>query len=203
MILTEIERAQIAIAIEISEKQSTAEIVCMISPAASDYRFTPILWASMIALMMPWPFWWFTQIEISRILLAQLVLFCVLLFVFSTKKLRIWLTPKGIRRSDVERAASHQFKLVGIARTKQRAGVLLYVSVAERIAVVLPDEAVRKVLTLDASELALAALTKHLRSNQPATGFLAAIELLTEKLAIALPSNGEDKNELANSVIEL
>jgi putative membrane protein len=203
MILTEVERTQIAQAIGLSEKQSEAEIVCMISPAASDYRFTPILWASMIALMMPWPFWWFTQIEISRILLAQLVLFCTLLFVFSTKKLRIWLTPKGIRRSDVERAASHQFKLVGIARTKQRAGVLLYVSVAERIAVVLPDEAVRQVLTLDTSEKALAALTKHLKSNQPALGFLAAIEVLTEKLKLALPANGEDNNELANSVIEL
>ncbi len=203
MILTETDRMRIAEAVEQSEKTSSAEIVCMISPSASEYRFTPILWASMIALMMPWPFWWFTQIDISRILLAQLVLFCALVFLLSHRKIRVWLTPKGVRRADVERMAEHQFKLIGIARTKRRAGILLYVSVAERVAVVLPDETVSNVLTLDASQEVLAALTKHLKSNEPAEGFLAAIAILSEKLSIALPAIQGLSNELANSVIEI
>ncbi len=203
MILNETDRTRIAQAVEQSEKKSSAEIVCMVSPSASEYRFTPVLWSSMIALMMPWPFWWFTQIDISRILLAQLVLFCALLFLLSHRRMRVWLTPKGVRRADVERMAEHQFKLIGIARTKRRAGILLYVSVAERVAVVLPDETVNNVLTLEASQEALAALTKNLKSNQPAEGFLAAIAILSEKLELALPASGEAENELSNSVIEI
>ncbi len=203
MILSETDRQRIAEAVERSEKTSSAEIVCMISPSASEYRFTPVLWASMSALMMPWPFWWFTQIDISRILLSQLVLFCALLFLLSHKRIRVWLTPKGVRRLDVERMAEHQFRLIGIARTKRRAGILLYVSVAERVAVVLPDETVRNVLTLDASQDALAALTKYLKSNEPAEGFLAAISILSEKLSIALPATQGSGNELANAVIEV
>ncbi len=203
MILNETDHARVASAIDAAEKRSAAEIVCMISPAASEYRFTPVLWASVLALFLPWPLWWFTQVEVSRILLAQLVLFCVLIFVFSYRRVRIRLTPKAIRRADVERAAERQFNLMGIARTKHRSGVLLYISVAERVAIVLPDEAVRKVLTIAATEGALAAMTAKLKHGQAADAFIAAIDILGTKLAELLPPLEANANELSNAVIEL
>ncbi len=203
MQLSEADHARISAAIAQSETRTSAEIVCVISAAASEYRFTPVLWASVFALMLPWPLWWFTQIEISRVLLAQMGLFAALLFVFSSRWLRLFLTPRSIRRADVERAAERQFAALGISRTERRAGVLIYVSVGERIAIILPDSMARAVLTLDDSQKALSVLMTELKRKKPADGFMAAIELLTNVLAIKLPAVAGERNELTDQVLEI
>ena len=107
------DRVRISDAVRAAEARMAAEIVCVVAAGASEYRFTPVLWSSVFALVLPWPLWWFTDVAVGWILFLQLALFSALLFILSIKRLRLMLTPRAIRRADVARAAERQFDLLG------------------------------------------------------------------------------------------
>lgn len=200
--MSEADQSRIAAAVREAETRTSAEIVCAVAAGASEYRFTPVLWSSVVALILPWPLWWLTDTQVSWILVLQLLVFCAGLLILSWKPIRLMLTPRAIRRTDVERAAERQFHLLGIMRTRRRAGILIYVSIAERFAVILPDAAAREHLTVAASQAALDALTQQLKRRQLAEGFADAIRLLTDAIAPTLPPGAGDVNELPDRVIE-
>ena len=200
--LSDADRMAVADAVRSAETRTSAEMVCVVAAGASEYRFTPVLWSSVLALVAPWPLWWFTDMAVGSILVLQIVVFSAMLIVLSLKPLRLALTPRAIRRADVERAAARQFHLLGIRRTRRRAGMLLYVSLAERLAIVLPDEAAHVHLTLGVSEAAVLALTSNLRAGAAAKGFIAAIAILANALAEPLPPEPGSGNELPDALIE-
>ena len=195
-------RTRISEAVRRAEAMTNAELVCVVAQGASEYRFAPVLWASVLALILPWPLWWFTTIEPQWILVLQLAAFCLLLPMLSIKRLRIFLTPRNVLRMDVERAAERQFHLLGIMRTRRRDGILIYVSLAERVALILSDEAVRSVLTIATFEEARAILQKHIGRRSLADGYVEAIECLATALAPALPAQPNRENELPDTILE-
>ena len=201
-LINEADRARISEAVRLAETRMAAEIVCVVAAGASEYRFTPVLWSSVVALVLPWPLWWFTDIAVGWILGLQLGLFSALLLTLSVKPLRLMLTPRSIQRADVARAAERQFDLLGIMRTQRRAGVLVYVSRAERVAIVLPDERARAVLTIASVEAAVAALTARLRRGALADGYIDAIACLTDAMADKLPPVDGAPNELPDRILE-
>jgi putative membrane protein len=203
MQLSEADHTRITAAIRDLESSSAAEILCVVAPGSGEYRFTPVLWSAIVALIVPWLLWWFTRLEVTSILLLQMIVFGALLFVLSLHKIRLFLTPRGLRRIDVEHAAERQFRLLGVMRTRRRAGILIYVSMAERVAVILPDEAARAVLTIETTRRAVAALTGDLRRNAPVEGFVAAIAIMGDALKNKLPAITDEENELTDQVIEL
>ena len=57
--------------------------------------------------------------------------------------LKRWLTPRKARRAAVRTAARAAFYERGVRRTRARTGLLLYVSIVERMAEVVIDDALR------------------------------------------------------------
>src|SRR5271170_1257402 len=51
--------------------------------SSSDFAYIPILWASVLALLVPWPLIDFTQWSVQRIFLLQLLVFILAGFIFS------------------------------------------------------------------------------------------------------------------------
>ena len=200
--LNEADQTRIAGVVREAETKTSAEIVCAVAAGASEYRFTPVLWSSVLALILPWPLWWLTDTPVSWILVLQLLVFCGCLVILSWKPIRLMLTPRAIQRVDVERAAERQFHLLGVMRTRRRAGILIYVSLAERVAVILPDEAARDHLTVAVSQTALTALTERLKRHDLAEGLTLAIRILAEAMAPTLPPAQDNANELPDRVIE-
>jgi hypothetical protein len=45
----------VSAAIQAAEKRTNGQIVCVLAHASSDYAYIPILWASALALVTPWP----------------------------------------------------------------------------------------------------------------------------------------------------
>ena len=68
--------------------------------------YIPILWASVLALFMPWPLIYFTQWSVQRIFLLQLVAFIVAGLIISYMPLRLALVPRAVRRARAHRAAA-------------------------------------------------------------------------------------------------
>jgi putative membrane protein len=195
MQLTNADHAAVAAAIREAEKHTCGQIVCVLSHASSAYAHIPVLWSSLLALFTPWPLIYFTQWSVQRIFLAQLIVFLVAAIIFSWAPLRILLVPRAVQRARAHRAALEQFVLRGISRTRNRCGVLIFVSLAEHYARIVADEGVAQKVRASEWQAAIDALTTHVREGRLAEGFIAAIERCGAVLAEHAPPDGS-ANEL-------
>ncbi len=190
MALTNDDHAAVAAAIREAENRTCGQIVCVLAHAASAYAHVPILWSSLLALFTPWPLIYFTPWSVQRIFLAQLIVFLVAALAFSWPRLRILLVPRALQRVRAHRAALEQFVLRGISRTRNRCGVLIFVSLAERYARIIADEGLAEKVHASEWQAAIDALTMHMRDGRIAAGFIAAIERCGPVLAEHAPPDG-------------
>jgi putative membrane protein len=158
----------------------------------------PLILAAAASLALPWLLVAFTGMPIYRILLLQLVTFVVAALLLCQKRVRVALMPRAARRAVANQVAMQQFRAYGVARTKGRTGILIFVSLAERYARIIADEGIAALVPQSEWQHAVDALTAHMREGRLADGFVAAIDLCGAVLAIHFPSNDANPNELRN-----
>jgi uncharacterized membrane protein len=111
--------------------------------------------------------------------------------------------PRGLlrRRPDALARAQHVFRRLGMHRTPERHGVLIYVAVEERRLAVVGDEGIHTRVG-DAHWHAVRDLMiEILRENGPPRRALErAIEALGRALAEHYPRRPDDRNELSDEV---
>jgi putative membrane protein len=180
----------IAAAIHRAEQKTCGQIVCVLAHASSNYAYIPVLWATALALLVPWPLIVFTGWSVQRIFLAQLAVFVVAALAFSLTLLRLAFVPRTMRRARAHHAALEQFVVRRVAHTRNRSGVLIFVSLAERYARVIADEGVAEKVNQADWQAAIDVLVEHLREGRIAVGFVAAIERCGTLLATHAPPDG-------------
>ena len=190
MPLTNDDRVAIAAAIRAAEQHTCGQIVCVLARSSSDYSAVPIQWAAVLALIVPWPLIYFTQLTVQRIFLAQIVVFIVAALILSWSPLRMALVPRAVRRARAHRGAIEQFFLRGLANTRHRCGVLIFVSMAEHYARIVADRGIATKVVQSEWQDAIDALTGHMRDGRIAAGFIAAIERCGAVLAAHAPPDG-------------
>ncbi|MFZ0425513.1 MAG: TPM domain-containing protein [Xanthobacteraceae bacterium] len=195
MHFTKEDHEAVSSAIREAEKKTSGQIVCVLARSSSGYGYIPILWASLLALLTPWPLIYFTPWSVQRIFLLQLVVFLVIGVVASFTPLRLALVPRAIKRARAHREALEQFVVRGITRTRNRTGVLIFVSIAERYARIIADEGIAAKVPNSEWQEAVDALTGHMRDGRIAAGFTAAVERCGAVLATHAPADGSP-NEL-------
>ncbi|CAN5739782.1 TPM domain-containing protein [soil metagenome] len=190
------DRRRISAAIEAAEARTSGEVVCVLARGSSDPSALAVLAAALAALALPWFLVAFTALPVQEILWLQLALFAVLGLLLTLPGVRAALLPPPLRRAVAHRAALEQFAVRGIGRTKDRTGVLIFVSLAERYARIIADEAIAS--RVDPSEWrgAVDALVEHMRGGNIADGFVEAIERCSTVLAAHFPRGDADRNEL-------
>jgi putative membrane protein len=228
--LTEQDRVRIETAVKTAEASTRGEIFCVVAHESSDYREAPIAWAALAALAAPAILllagihvtvpdifgldWSAAQIgavaeaaareAVAGAILLQGVLFLVVAVVVSIPPIRRFMTPKSLKRERVRRRAHEQFLSKNLQATRERTGVLIYVSVQERLAELIADEGVAAKVDPKVWNQAMALLVGGIKRDQPAEGFEAAIRVCGEILATHFPANGRDNpDELPNSVVVL
>jgi putative membrane protein len=185
----------VSAAIRAAEARTCGQLVCVLAHSSSAYSYIAILWASVLALVTPWPLIYFTPWSVERIFAIQLLVFIVAGLVFSLTPFRPALVPRPVRRARAHRAALEQFVVRGISRTKNRCGVLIYVSLAERYARIVADEGIGQKVQPSEWQTAIDALTGHMREGSIVAGLTAAIERCGAVLATHAPPDGSG-NEL-------
>lgn len=197
------DRDAIAKAITLAEKATSGEIFCVVTRSSDDYRFIPLLWAALAALILPAPLILFTLVSAQAIFLAQLVCFAVLALGLSWWPLRIGCVPRAIRRRRAHARALELFLAHGLHTTAERTGVLLFLSLAERHGEVVADEGIYARVAPDVWDEAVAALVAGAARGAPGEAFTAAIEICGKVLAEHFPPGADDRDELANRLVEL
>jgi putative membrane protein len=189
MEFTKEQHEAVSAAIRAAEQNTSGQIVCVLARSSSAYAHIPILWASALALIVPWPLIDFTPWSVQRIFLVQLVVFLVAALVFSWMPLRLLLVPRAAQRARAHRAALEQFVVRRVAHTQSRTGILIFVSLAEHYARIVADEGIAQKVPNSEWQAAIDAMVSHMRSGQIAAGFAAAIERCGTVLAAHAPPN--------------
>jgi putative membrane protein len=194
MLLTEDDRKAIMAAIRDAEQRTCGQIVCVLARSSSDYSAVPVQWAAVLALIVPWPLIYLTDLSVQRIFSVQIAVFILAVVILSWHALRIALVPRAVRRARAHRAAIEQFHLRGLANTKHRCGVLIFASMAEHYARIIADQGIaEKTMRADWQD-AVDALTQHMHERRIAAGFVAAIERCGAVLAThAAPADPPDQ----------
>jgi uncharacterized membrane protein len=141
MDFSEQDRARISAAIRDNEARTTGEIVCVLAASSSEHASGfPVLLASAVAFAVPWLLMAFTALSLQAMLSLQVLVFLALLAILCVPRVKAALLPRSARRALAHRVAMEQFVSRGIARTKERTGILIFVSLAERYARIIADE---------------------------------------------------------------
>jgi putative membrane protein len=194
------DRERISTAIHAAEAKTSGEIVCVLARTSSDATALPIFIAAVISLALPWLLVATTAMPVFRILSLQTAVFLVTTAVLCLPRVRIGLIPRSARRAVAHRAALEQFAIRGIAHRKDRNGILIFVSLAERYARIIADDGIAARVKQSEWQGAIDAIVAHMRDGRIADGFIAAIEKCGNVLATHFPGNEADRNELPGRI---
>jgi putative membrane protein len=200
MHISEQDRERIAAAIRSAEARTSGEIVCVLARTSSHATALPVFIAAAAALALPWLLVVFTAMTVHRILSLQVIAFLALLALFCLPRIRVALMPRKARRAIAHRVAIEQFTSRGIARKKDRSGILIFVSLAERYARIIADEGIAALVPQSEWQAAVDALIAHMRDGRIADGFVAAIDVCGNKLAKHFPRNTASTDVLPDRI---
>lgn len=227
-VLTPSDLAAIEAAVRQAEARTSGEIYCVVAQASSQYAETPIAWAAGVALLGPailllggvhvsvpdfFSSWTAAQAgalaeaaarrALAGAIVLQAVLFALSGLVAALPGVRLALTPRAVKRTAVKRLATEIFLSKNLHLTRERTGVLIYVSLAEHMAELIADDGIAEQVAPQVWDQAMAALAQGLRRGEPSAGFAAAIGLCGDLLAERFPASEDNPNELPDAVVVL
>ena len=103
---------------------------------------------------------------------------------------------------DLEERAIRRFHLLGMTKTAERNGVLIYIAPRARQFRILGDTAIHEKCGEGFWKEVASAMEAHFRSGKLTEGVVAGIERVGEVLARHFPRAGKDRNELPDTITE-
>jgi putative membrane protein len=194
-------KQRITEAITAAERNTSGEIVAVVTKESSSYLYAPFMWAAAIALIVPWPLIHFTWWPATWVYGAQLLVFAVLLAVLLPRPVRYWLVPRSVKRARARRRGVEQFIVQNLHTTDGRTGVLIFVSVAERHAEILADAGIEQRVPKATWQAIVDKMTHEIGAGRAVEGLVGAIEAVGAHLAAHFPPGSADSNELPDHLI--
>ncbi|MGO1460731.1 MAG: TPM domain-containing protein [Marinobacter sp.] len=202
-LLNEQEQAKVAAAISAVERETDAEVVTVLTAQADNYAYIPLLWAGLIALLMPGIVNYVTGwLNADMLLLGQWSVFILLSVVFRIPGINRRLIPRSVRYWRASNLARRQFLEQNLHHTAGATGMLIFVSEAERYVEILVDQGISSQVDNDAWEAIIAAFTEQVKQGETLKGFMACIEACGGHLKTHVPATRQ-KNELPNHLVIL
>ncbi len=202
-LLTRTEQDQVAAAIQSVERETDAELVTVLARQADDYSYIPLVWAAIVALLVPGLInYFFNWLGADTLLLVQWGVFLGLGLLFRIPKINTRLIPRQVRYWRASNLARRQFLEQNLHHTKDSTGVLIFVSEAERFVEILVDQGISAKVDNGVWEEIVKNFTRQVRQDQTCQGFLDCIEACGKHLKEQVPATHE-RNELPNHLVIL
>jgi putative membrane protein len=139
---------------------------------------------------------------LTVLVLLQTLIFAVVYGLASWRPVRRLFTSRKARAERAHAAALVQFDALGLAYTRDKTGILLFVSDEDHHAEVLADQGIYDKAPHEVWDEVVGLLVEGVKRDAPGDGFVAAIDRTGEILAACLPPRGDDRNELPNALVE-
>lgn len=192
-------KKRVADAIVAIEARTSAEIVVAMRPTSGSYRHTDYLVGSLLSLVSVLVFLFHPRAMSIDIFAIEVVLLWGVGAVVSAQlpALRRVLTSRKLMAENAEGAGRSVFVELGVSRTRDRTGVLVYVSAFERRVVVVPDLAAERAAGKALRDLGRL-LQETLDQGWDASAFSERLAAFGPTLAKVLPRQPDDEDELPN-----
>ncbi len=184
------------------EERTSAELVIAVRPSSSSFLHinmaVGIVWAvAMLALLVfgPWPVAW-VYLLIDPIIFGVLGAFAA----SRVPALQRVLSRAAVRSAHVRRAAQAEFLERGVHNTRERTGILFYVSLVERTSAVIIDSGIELAIPSDDWQAVCDSLQELTERGACATELGKAIGAMADLLEVHLPKRHDDVNELGDEV---
>jgi putative membrane protein len=201
--LNESDRARIIAAIRAAEANTAGEIYVVVAREADDFRFVPILWAAIVALVIPWPLHFLTYWSTGIILVLQVLTFVAIALITSHPALRHRILPGSIAAEAARKAAVAQFMAHGVHLAERRTGVLIFVALADRRVEIVADAGIDAKVEQGAWDELTRDIIVAARGGTLADGLVVAVQRAGLLLSRHCPPVPVDKNELPDRVVEI
>lgn len=221
--LTDKDHARISAAVATAEADSAAEIVTIVAERSDGYTDVALAWAAFVAFatfatlavfpeifLAPYEWLiggWVSEWSLRDVLLVALVVtvseFAAVMLLQLFQPFKFGLVPPPIKSQRVRDQAVRAFRIGAERRTVGRTGIVIYLSLRERRAEIVADEAIARVVEPDTWGEAMAAMLDHVAADRVAEGMIAAVERVGAIVAQHLPSVDDDRNELPDRLIEV
>jgi len=208
-LFSDAERHRIAEAVRRAEERSRGEIVIAVTASSDDYdgavwrgaTFGALAGPLLLALLQWAAGWWGSPSAWIMLLAAAGGAAAALLAVRTSGTLVRWLTPDDEIDLRVERAARSAFLEHEVFATRDRSGVLLFLSLLERRVVVLGDSGIDAVVEPGEWSGIVDGVAQGIRAGRPADAVIDAVERCGPLLERAgLERRPDDQDELPNEV---
>lgn len=223
MRLTSVDHARVTAAVSQAEAATNGEIVTVVAARSDAYHDVAAHWAvvamlSVLTLLAIRPDLaeaiharvvndWTAPSSAGGLFTVALVLvalaFLIARLILAPAPVRMALTPGSTKARRVHRRALDLFRTGAEKRTRAATAVLLYLSLAERRAEIIADEAIHSRVGEEVWGDAMKALLAAVREGHVADGMTAAVEQIGVVLARHFPHDADDTNELPDRLIEL
>jgi putative membrane protein len=191
-------QTRVIAAVKDIENASSMEVVVTLSPRSTPATM-PILASALaicITLLSVYPLLFAAATAVTVTMNILIITAIMTLLVGSLPPLQRLFFSGRYLQEKVLTAARAEFVRQGIHSTRQRTGLLLYLSAFERHAVLVVDLGVRSKIPAAAMEELEAAATAIFSTKETASGITAFLEQLRLVAGRYLPKEADDVNEL-------
>lgn len=211
--LTEEEKREVETCVKEVEKNTSGEIVPMVVSASYHYPMSnmigALIFGLLIAIVVTLLFSirksWGGVTALDLWLFPAVFAVCFLLFHELVKRIswlkRIFITKAEINE-EVEEAALTSFYRNGLNNTRDRTGILIFISVFERRAFVLADEGINANVDTGVWQEIVDTVVQGIRQRRQAEEICRAIRRCGDLIRKAFPIKADDTDELDNLIVE-
>ena len=203
-ILTTEDRDQLAHLIGDIETRTAGELVLVVARRSGSYGTTRVTWAAVASLVVV------TLVELVYPSLPPLWL----LGLQGPVGLVLWwllghpeILRRVVPRDDQQRRVSDRVKQLfierGITETRDRSGVLIFLSELERRVEILADRGIHERVGSQAWAVMVDGLVTEIRAGKASSGLSAILRRIGDTLAAHFPPRPDDTNELPDAVVEV
>jgi putative membrane protein len=189
-----------------AEEGTRGEIVPMIVARSSAIGNLPLMsslvcFSVFLLILIEWQPWWISLwmgLPVIGLLILSLVLGTLLSHIQAVQR---WLIPAHDQEAQVWQRAHSEWSQSKIQQTQGRTGILIFVSVMERKAVIMADEGIAKFYKQETWDEVVRLLGGYLKQGQWTLGFEKAIQRCGEILKTNLPAGSSNPNEISDAPI--
>ncbi len=204
MFLSDQEKAKIRLAIAEAESGTSGEIVTVIAHSSDSYLYIPTLWAALLALSVP-GLNYLSGAAVDSVLIyyLQVLVFLSAALLFQLDRVKMRLIPRRVKHYRASLKAREQFVFQGLHTTKNRTGILIFVSVAEHYVEIIADKGINDKIEGNIWQETVNEFISLVKQGHTYEGFMTAINHCRQQLWQHFPAQDSNPDELPNHLVEI
>jgi len=198
------ETARVAEHVAAAERQTAGEIVVVLAERSASYERQRGAASFTVTLLVAVALYRFApRIHELWLLCGQAPLILLFWWLSAWRPLTRWIVPGRAQREAVQARSKQVFIEHGVTETRERSGVLLYLSEAERRVELLADRGIHERVGAELWQALVDDVVGAIRGGQAAAGLTRAVDAIGARLAQHFPPSAADTNELPDEPRQL